>query len=45
MNSSNIMEFLKKYDYTFFGITTSIFVMGIVNLYSATYGSHMVWPI
>jgi len=39
MNSSAFLEVLKKYDYTFFGIAASIFVMGIFNLYSATHAS------
>lgn len=33
----NFREELKKYDYSFFGICSAIFVIGILNLYSATH--------
>ncbi len=33
----NFREELKRYDYSFFGICTAIFVIGILNLYSATH--------
>jgi rod shape determining protein RodA len=39
MNNSALFEVLKKYDYTFFGIGSAIFIMGIFNLYSATHAS------
>jgi rod shape determining protein RodA len=37
----NFREELKRYDYSFFGICSAIFVIGILNLYSATH-SHGV---
>lgn len=39
MNTSAILEALKKYDFSFFGICAAIFLMGVVNLYSATHAS------
>ncbi len=33
----NFKEELRRYDYSFFGICTAIFVIGILNLYSATH--------
>ena len=33
----NFREELKRYDYSFFGICTAIFTIGILNLYSATH--------
>lgn len=39
----NFKEELKRYDYSFFGICTAIFLIGILNLYSATH-SHGVGP-
>lgn len=33
----NFREELKRYDYSFFGICSAIFVIGILNLYSATH--------
>jgi rod shape determining protein RodA len=39
MNLTGFFEVLKKYDFTFFGICGAIFLMGIVNLYSATHAS------
>lgn len=42
MNLSSFLEVLKKYDFTFFGICGAIFLMGIVNLYSATHASASV---
>lgn len=33
----NFREELKRYDYSFFGICTAIFIIGILNLYSATH--------
>jgi rod shape determining protein RodA len=37
----NFREELKRYDYSFFGICSAIFIIGILNLYSATH-SHGV---
>jgi len=37
INSSTIVEALKKYDFSFFGIASAIFFIGILNLYSATH--------
>lgn len=39
MNRSAFIDFLKRYDFTFFGITIAIFIMGVFNLYSATHAS------
>lgn len=39
----NFKEELKRYDYSFFGLCTAIFIIGILNLYSATH-SHGVGP-
>ncbi|ATH08977.1 rod shape-determining protein RodA [Halobacteriovorax marinus] len=39
MNTSALIEALKKYDFSFFGICGAIFLMGVVNLYSATHAS------
>lgn len=39
----NFKEELKRYDYSFFGICSAIFIIGILNLYSATH-SHGVGP-
>ncbi|MBT3586871.1 MAG: rod shape-determining protein RodA [Halobacteriovoraceae bacterium] len=39
MNTSALWDALKKYDFTFFGISLVIFIMGILNLYSATHAS------
>jgi len=39
MNRTAIIDFLKKYDFSFFVITFAIFIMGVVNLYSATHAS------
>ena len=33
----NFREELKRYDYSFFGICSAIFIIGILNLYSATH--------
>jgi rod shape determining protein RodA len=40
MNRSAIVDFLKRYDFTFFGISLAIFIMGVFNLYSATHASN-----
>jgi len=39
VNRSAIVDFLKRYDFTFFGISLAIFIMGVCNLYSATHAS------
>lgn len=39
MNRKAIIDFLKKYDFSFFGISFAIFIVGVVNLYSATHAS------
>ena len=39
MNFSGFFNIFKKYDFTFFGIAIVIFIIGIVNLYSATHAS------
>lgn len=39
MNTSSLIELLKKYDYTFIGTISAIFLVGVVNLYSATHAS------
>lgn len=39
MNSPGLLSFFKKYDFTFFGIATAIFILGVVNLYSATHST------
>ncbi|MDD0852662.1 rod shape-determining protein RodA [Halobacteriovorax sp. GB3] len=40
MNSdSGLIQALKRYDFTFFGICFAIFLVGVVNLYSATHAS------
>lgn len=41
-NASAILDIFKRYDFSFFGIAAAIFIIGILNLYSATQGSpHM----
>ncbi len=39
MNFGQILESLKKYDFSFFGIALVIFLVGAINLYSATHAS------
>ncbi len=39
MNSTSLFDSLKRYDFSFFGILTAIFLLGLANLYSATHGS------
>lgn len=39
MNRTAFLDILKKYDFSFFGIAAAIFIMGVVNLYSATHTS------
>lgn len=38
-NTSELIESLKKYDFSFFAISIVIFIIGILNLYSATHAS------
>ncbi len=40
--SKRFVEMLKKYDFSFMGVTTAIFIIGIINLYSATHLSDKV---
>lgn len=40
MNSSKLMEWVKRYDFSFAILVTIIFIIGVVNLYSATHSSH-----
>lgn len=37
ISSSTFVEALKKYDFSFFGISAAIFFIGVLNLYSATH--------
>ncbi len=39
MNKAAVLEFLKKYDFSFLGAAAAIFLIGIINLYSATHSS------
>ena len=39
MNLSGFFNIFRKYDFTFFGIAIVIFIIGVVNLYSATHAS------
>lgn len=39
MNLSTIVNFIKRYDFSYFGICFCIFFMGLINLYSATHAS------
>ncbi len=39
MNLRFYLELLKKYDFSFFGISAAIFIIGVFNLYSATHAS------
>jgi rod shape determining protein RodA len=39
MNNSSLLDKLKRYDFSFFGIITAIFFLGLLNLYSATHAS------
>lgn len=38
-SSSNILALIKRYDFTFFGAMCAIFLIGVMNLYSATHAS------
>ena len=39
MNNGKVLDTLKRYDYSFFAIASVIFIMGSINLYSATHTS------
>ncbi|MGB0452615.1 MAG: rod shape-determining protein RodA [Bacteriovoracaceae bacterium] len=39
IKASSLIDTLKKYDYSFFGISIAIFIMGVINLHSATHAS------
>ncbi len=39
INTSAFLESLKKYDFSFFGISAAIFLIGVLNLHSATHAS------
>jgi len=39
MNFNDIMKALKRYDFSFIGIAAVIFLIGVINLYSATHAS------
>jgi len=39
MNRSDLFDAIKKYDFSFFGISTAIFLLGILYLYSATHAT------
>lgn len=39
MNSSKAFEWLKRYDFSFILMITIIFIIGVINLYSATHAS------
>lgn len=39
MNKSIFLEFIKRYDFSFFGTVLAIFFIGIINLYSATHST------
>ncbi len=38
-SGNNIIEAFKKYDFSFFGLAILIFIVGVINLYSATHAS------
>jgi rod shape determining protein RodA len=40
MMAANFWSLVKKYDFSFFAITAAIFMVGILNLHSATHSSH-----
>jgi rod shape determining protein RodA len=42
MISKKVIEALKKYDFSFIGISAAIFIIGIINLYSATHSSDKI---
>lgn len=39
MNTSGLVSLLKKYDYSFFATSAAIFLIGVINLHSATHAS------
>lgn len=39
LNNNNLLSALKRYDFSFFGIACAIFLVGIINLYSATHAT------
>ena len=39
MNRSAVIDFFKRYDFSFWIIATIIFIIGVFNLYSATHAS------
>jgi rod shape determining protein RodA len=39
LNFSALIDYLKRYDYSFLGLNLVIFLFGIINLYSATHAS------
>ena len=43
MIPSNFLESIKKYDISFFAITTLLFAIGVINLYSATHASTLTY--
>ncbi len=42
MNISRLLSSLRRYDFSFFGISTVIFLIGVINLYSATHATEQV---
>jgi len=41
MQINEMIKQLKRYDYSFFGISLAIFIVGILNLYSATHAANV----
>ncbi len=39
MNKSALIDFIKRYDFSFFGMCAAVFFIGVINLYSATHAS------
>ena len=39
MSNSKFLENLKRYDYSFFVLAIILFIMGAINLYSATHST------
>ncbi len=39
LNNNNLVSAFKRYDFSFFGIACGIFLVGIINLYSATHAT------
>ncbi|MDH5580792.1 MAG: rod shape-determining protein RodA [Bdellovibrionales bacterium] len=42
-SGNNFIEALKKYDFSFFGLAIIIFIVGVINLYSATHASSFTY--